>query len=328
MEILINDESLDFTLETEKNLGDIIKGLEKCVLKNGNVIESITVDNRIIPIDYGSADFLQNISKINQLRIITQSQTELAVNTLITVGEYINKIQDDYTKQECIKCHEAILEGLKLIQEGIVDSLRILHINSMFVIKEKHKTLADILVQLNKLIIKYEKQYLDEEGKKSLTDLLNEVLHILPRVFHWAVIKNHETFKYIERSNASSYWKIIYSDLLSICSQSVGKFEEVGKNLQLGEDRSAFNDLYYLTVLFDEIITILNVGKNIESFDKKLTLQHKDDFEMLFRKIMDRLEKTEKAFKDGDMITLGDVFEYEVKPLFEHLLRLMGNVKI
>ena len=181
---------------------------------------------------------------------------------------------------------------------------------------------------LNKIIIKYEKQYLDEEGKKSLTDLLNEVLHILPRVFHWAVIKNYETFKYIERSSAISYLKIIYSDLLSICSQSVDKFEEVGRNLQLGEDRLAFNDLYYLTELFDEIITILNVGKNIATFDKKLTLQHKDDFVMLFHQIMDRLKKTEKAFKDGDMITLGDIFEYEVKPLFEHLLSLMGKIKI
>ena len=168
MEILINDESLDFTLEKEKNLGDIIKGLEECVLKNGNVIESITVDNRIVPFDYGSADFHENISRINQLRIIIQPQVELAVNTLITVGEYINKIRDEITKQECVKCHEVILEGLKLIQEGIVDSLRILHIKSMFVIKEKDRTLADILVVFNKLIVKYEKQYLDEEAKKSL----------------------------------------------------------------------------------------------------------------------------------------------------------------
>jgi hypothetical protein len=328
MEILINDESLDFTLEKEKNLGDIIKGLEECVLKNGNVIESITVDNRIVPFDYGSADFHENISGINQLKIIVQSQVELAVSTLITVGEYIYKIQDEYTKQQCIECHEVILEGLKLIHEGIIDSLRMLHIKSMFVIKDKDRTLLDILVKFNKLIIKYEKRYLDEQGKKSLTDLLDEVVHILPRIFQWAVIKNHETFKDFERLNAISYLKIIFSDLLSICSQSVNKFEEIGKNLQLGEDRLAFNDLYYLTELFDEIITILNFGKNTEFFDRILTLQHRDEFERLFRQIMDRLKKTEKAFKDGDMITLGDVFEYEIKPLFENLLLLMRKIKI
>ena len=328
MEILINDERLDFTLEKEKNLGDIIKGLEECVLKNGNVIESITVDNRIIPFDYSSADFHKNISTINQLKIITQSQTELAVNTLITVGEYINKIKDEYSKQECIECHEVILEGLKLIQEGIVDSLRMLHIKSMFIIKEGGRTLADILMMLNKLIVKYEKQYLDDQGIRSLTALLNEVIYILPRVFHWAVIKNHETFKDVERLSAISYLKIIFTDLLFICSQSVNKFDDIGKNLQLGEDRLAFNDLYYLTELFDEIIIILNFGKNTESFDRILTLHQKDEFERLFRQIMDRLKKTEQVFKDGDMITLGDVFEYEIKPLFENLLLFMGKIKI
>ena len=323
MEILINNEKLDFKLEKEKNVGDIIKGLENCVLENGNVIESISLDNRIIPYDYSSFEFRENISEVNELKIITSNQIELAVNTMVTVGEYINKLLDEYIRIDSLKYYDAILEGLKLIYEGTLDSLRILKIKSMVVVEKEGRTFADILLEMGNLILKYEKKYIDADGIKILKPLLESLLYTIPKVFKWAVVKNYSMFSTLEKTRIISYLKMIFADLYIICSSSVNKFEDIGRNLQLGEDRNALNDLFYLTELLDEVISVLRITKLLLPM-----LSSDDNCDGLFQEMTNQLKDIERAFKDGDMITVGDILEYEVRPLFEKLLDLLKKLKI
>ncbi len=168
MEILINDEKIDFELEKEENLGEIMSSLEEWILKTGNVIDHISVDDRVIPIDSSSNEYKNKISLIKELKITVSNHVELAMDTFVTVGEYINKMLGDYTGPDNIKHYDSLLEGLNLVYTGIIDSLRILKIRPMVVVKDNDYILDETLSEMNDFIRVYEKKYPDSNGIKSL----------------------------------------------------------------------------------------------------------------------------------------------------------------
>ena len=326
MEILINDEKIKFKLETEKNVGEIIKGLESWIAENDNVIESISIDSVTVPFDYNCSEFRRSISLVKELKVITLPQIELAVNTIVSLGEYITRILSEYDDSDSLTYYDSILEGMKLIYSGIVDSLRILNVNSIVIVNRKGITLKDVLLEMNEFILIYEKKYIDSEGIKKLKDLLKNMLYFIAIVFKWAVIKNILFFKDWDKTRTSSFLGEIFQDLSYVCSNSFQKFDSISKDLQIGEDRKALGDLCYITELLDEVISILKITKIMYTIDFKSMLISDKSIDDLFYEITDRLKSVESAFKNGDMITVGDVLEYEIKPLFKQIPELFEKM--
>jgi hypothetical protein len=326
MEILINDEKIKFELETEKNVGEIIKGLESWIAENDNVIESISIDSVTVPFDYNCSEFRRSISLVKELKVITLPQIELAVNTIVSLGEYITRILSEYDDSDSLTYYDSILEGMKLIYSGIVDSLRILNVNSIVIVNRKGITLKDVLLEMNEFILIYEKKYIDSEGIKKLKDLLKNMLYFIAIVFKWAVIKNILFFKDWDKTRTSSFLGEIFQDLSYVCSNSIQKFDSISKDLQIGRDRKALGDLCYITELLDEVISILKITKIMYTIDFKSMLISDKSIDDLFYEITDRLKSVESAFKNGDMITVGDVLEYEIKPLFKQIPELFEKM--
>jgi len=326
MEILINDEKIEFELETEKNVGEIIKGLESWIAENDNMIESISIDSVTVPFDYNCSEFRRSISLVKELKVITLPQIELAVNTIVSLGEYIIRILSEYDDSDSLTYYDSILEGMKLIYSGIVDSLRILNVNSIVIVNRKGITLKDVLLEMNEFILIYEKKYIDSEGIKKLKDLLKNMLYFIAIVFKWAVIKNILFFKDWDKTRTSSFLGDIFQDLSYVCSSSFQKFDSISKDLQIGRDRKALGDLCYITELLDEVISILKITKIMYTIDFKSMLISDKSIDDLFYEITDRLKSVESAFKNGDMITVGDVLEYEIKPLFKQIPELFEKM--
>ncbi|HEB30367.1 MAG TPA: hypothetical protein ENI15_05760 [Spirochaetes bacterium] len=328
MEILINDEKIDFELEEEENLLEIMNSLEEWILKTGNVIESISVDDRVIPIDFSSNEYRNKISLIKELKITVSNHMELALSTFVTVGEYINKMLGDYTGPDNIKHYDSLLEGLNLVYTGIIDSLRVLKIRPMTVVKDNDYILDETLSEMNDFIRVYEKKYPDADGIKKLKALLNKVLNFIPEVYKWAVIKNYPVIQGPGKERAGVYLHEIFNDLQSICLASIDKYEDIGKNLQIGEDRKALNDLFYLMELMDEVISVLKITGEIYDIGPK-TQNGSGKFKFiddLFCKMSGCLKEFESAFENGDMITVGDILEYEIKPLVDQFPDLFKKI--
>jgi hypothetical protein len=326
MEILINDEKIDFKLEAEKNLGEIVRGLEEWVLKNGHVIESISVDNRVIPVDFNSSEFKSEISAIKELKVVVSDHVKLALKTFLTVGEYINKVLRDYTGPDSIKHYDSLLEGLNLVYNGIMNSLKILRIRAIAVVNDDSSVLDEALLEMNEFIRVYEKKYPDAEGIARLKILLKKMLDFLPEIYKWAVIKNYSSVQKQEKVKVSAYLKDIFHDLQSLIMHSIHRFAEIGKNLQIGEDRKALNDLFYLMELLDEVISLLKITDEIYSISQKLEKDSENFIEVLFHKMTGCLKEVENAFENADMITVGDILEYEIKPIVERFPDLFRKI--
>ncbi|MFW6138233.1 MAG: hypothetical protein ACOC7U_03570 [Spirochaetota bacterium] len=327
MEIQVNDTMLEYQLEDEKKLGDVMNTLEEWVTKNGNVIHSVYVDDQNVPFDYHSSEFQQDIEIIGRLRIVTSSRAELAVNTVQTVGEYIIHLLENCLKEEDYSSHDSILEGVKLVREGMADSLRVLKIREWAVIDRKGRSLSDIFSQMDQFVSTYESKYIDHEGINKLKKSLKELLYLLPKVFKWAVVKNYYQFGDKDNSRKpEAFIKDVFDDLRLLCSDSVKKFEMIGKNIQTGNDIEAMHELCFITELMDEVLSLHHLIKHVNRNEPGEADLSERKVEEIFKKTQNKLEEIENAFKNQDMISVGDIVEYELEGLFRELVKVTGDM--
>jgi len=327
MEIIINDEKLDYTIEQEKSLGDVLNSLENWIMDNGGVIDRVLVDEKDIHLDRQSEELHQSITSIKKLSLQTLSRFDHAFTTIQTVGRYIDKVIGEYLKSRNIEDYELIIEGIHLIAEGMKRAAGILHLREMVIVDEKGRSLSDILADLNRMIDLYEKQYIDGEERSELRGILTELQHLLPKVLNWAVLKNS-----LGEGGGSGlevfFLKAVLIDLENISTRMLDRFERIGENLQVGRDGEALNDLFRVTELMDETIYVLQFFLTAYSMDSSVLSSSDFSIEELFRKMTDALKEVEESFKSDDLITVGDILEYEIKPLFEAMIDLLHRIGV
>ena len=327
MEIIINDERVDYTIEDEKSLGDVLKSLEGWVTENGAVISTVSVDEREITVGQQAEQLEKNISSINRLSLQTSSRFDHALSAIATVNVYIDRIIGDYLKSRNIDDYELILEGINLISEAISCSLATLHVRSMVVINDRGKSLGEILFNLKTLIDLYERQYVEGEGRQDLKEVLLELQQILPKMVNWALMKN-SLYDVEVKGLEVTFLKTVLVDLESIAKKTVEKFDRIGENLQVGRDGEALKDLLFVTEIMDEIIFVLQFVITAYSMDRTMLSNSDLSMDELFAKFSAGLKEIENSFRSEDLITVGDMLEYEIKPLFQAMIDLLRRVGV
>jgi len=326
MKILINDKNIDFTLEQEEKFGDVIKDLEKWITQNDNVIRHVRVNNKILDLEDFNVENRMKIEDIKKVEIVTSNKIELAFDTLETINQYratiISMFDDDIN--EIINRNDEILEGISLILEGFQLSLKILNINPIVVINNKGKKLDVILLDLDRIINEYEKRYLDESAIDLIGVIMSDIEEYLLKVHKWGIVKNFKKIKN-ETIDEIPFIGEILKDLLIVCKEADKKFEEIGTDIQIGEDLKAFKGIYYLSDIINEIIEVFRVIKGIVIKNNRDILEDLEA-EKIFENITEYLKEVEKSFHINDLVTIADIIEYELKPLFEKLIGLIDKI--
>jgi len=324
MEIIVNERKLDFTLEKEENVGEVIRGLEKYVQEHGNIIVSVYVDNEEVRLECDSEPCTLDVNEVKKIEIQTSLPLECALNTLLTMGEYVTAVLNEYLDTDLIKTYGSIMEGIKLIREGALDVLRSLDVKAMSVLYED-ASLADTLLALSSFIEEYDRKYIDEEGASRLRVLLINFRAFIPKIFQWAMIKNFHTVS-LDEPKVLAYLHPVIEDLHRLCTVSSGTFGKIGTHLQLGEDKKALEGLFYLTELLEEIVAVFAFVKKADLEGTENVLKKGGGADKVFHKLGAHLTDVEKAFRDGDMISVGDILEYEALPLFDALVDIVEKI--
>jgi hypothetical protein len=82
MDIFINEKPADITLDTEKNIGEIISGIEQWLSPSGSRIRGINLDGKNIPVDAMGGAFRIAISDIKKLDVFVEPWREFAAEAL------------------------------------------------------------------------------------------------------------------------------------------------------------------------------------------------------------------------------------------------------
>ncbi|MCL2442144.1 MAG: hypothetical protein FWD13_01605 [Treponema sp.] len=91
MEIRINDKPLDFSLDDENNLGEVLAGLEQWLASAGHRIAKLSIDGQEIKTSMIEDAFTKNVDSIKSLNIQTNIIAELTTASLMSI---LNDIKD------------------------------------------------------------------------------------------------------------------------------------------------------------------------------------------------------------------------------------------
>ncbi len=86
MDILVNGTSVDFTLESERTLGEVLGSVEQAVEENGQTVISVRIDGSDVPAEGLDAAFARDIGSVSRIELDTLSRADI-LSMLNALGE-------------------------------------------------------------------------------------------------------------------------------------------------------------------------------------------------------------------------------------------------
>lgn len=315
MEILIQGNKLDVTLETEKNILQVIESLEEWFSNDHKIIDQIKVDDCIIEPSERKELEKRLISETNLVEISTNDKEEYAINSLGELNDYIDRFlyqleknQNDFFDNEK---KEKIIEGLKWINEILFSICKILSvdINTIF---NNEIPISDIISQNNIALVELEThKYNPTIFKEIICGKLLSNLECLKEYFPKILSKSLFHFsnsKKLEINNVNENLKGIISTIKAF----IPIIPKIGTNLQTGKEREAFFEIKNVLSMMDNLVyhlrkveellqikySVLKVGENCV-----------DDINKEFNHLLNQLSE---ALLRNDIVLLSDLLEYEI----------------
>ena len=93
MEIKINGKPLDFTLDKEKTIGDILAALEQWLADSGHRMSELSIDGTIVGASMIEEVFAREINTVKNLDICTDTVADLAISSLTALLDDIKKYE-------------------------------------------------------------------------------------------------------------------------------------------------------------------------------------------------------------------------------------------
>ena len=298
MEIFINNEKIDFSLETETVLHEVIDGINSWAGKDGFQIKNIYYDD----LQYdGQKDNCRNtpLSEISSLNITALSRMEVHQENLQLLHQYISLF---------IKSIEGV--NITLIRELQLESESLCNLLADFLEEVRgaedtisgklHSNIMDILTE-------------DSGIKKETEIILMQQLSGLKIIL---------TERISELSNPLGE----LGKTVTAMKSSVEEINDISVLLQTGKDREALNCIIKFSELSQKILRLYPVltGSGIINFDNiRINDLVFSDFYIDLNNILAELIE---AFTANDSVLIGDLLEYEVAPRMNSLINTLDDL--
>ncbi|MDI6786009.1 MAG: hypothetical protein QMD92_04790 [bacterium] len=340
MEIILNGQNLDFELENEKTLSEVLLAIGKWTAEtNSEVITSIRLNEgeEILPEEGFKSK--KPLKEINKVELETVRIVELSIDGLIELLDYFPQLKSMIKKtlKAIEKKDEKKLKNLveKIINdvdwayaliEDIYESMQVeektIFLEEKAVKKEK-EILNNIKQELIELLAKNKTEELGNLLKEQLYFHIDEWLKLFPKLI--------ECFRNIKGKEVDS--KALFEEI-----EEIKKFKNrlnalssnlvnVSVKMQTGDDIKAMEMFQGdITILEDLISLVQNIQRcfnlnysNIKVNDKSI------EEEILTLKNM--LGEIIMAFENNDIVMLCDLLEYELSPLSESWLDILNKLE-
>ena len=287
MEIRINNQLIDITLENEKTLAEVMGGISAWLGPKGHQIVKVALN--------GKETAFERPEELEGLTEISVDTIKTLDITALTPGEqkfqYLNTLYQYFT---------LLLGALKAGNGKLINELR-----DEFPYVEK---------SVDKILGAKEGAYADK---------LREIIASLSEQHHPDDL-DQETVSYLENLIIliRTYIQETTAPMeeLKGCSEKIEKIgsqiSEVSILLQTGKDRQAM-DSVLLFIGLSEKITRLVDNLSSQGLDLSVPKLEGESFAEFMRTFNAALNEVVTGFNNNDSVLIGDVLEYEVAPLLE-----------
>ena len=205
MEIYLNQEKVGYTLEGEKNLGEILSQMDKWVRDQGELITSVNLDGKTLTIEESDALAGRALEEITSLDLNSQDRYLLAADGMGLLKSYLprfasgsEEIADYLQKGEDLKAYELFEEfvsGLEWIVDMLSNVARVVELDYR-VINYSGRSIEERLSDFLGLMKEIEKTF-ENRDMVMLSDLLQ--YEVTPMSNEWLEMAD-EIIKEIEKA--------------------------------------------------------------------------------------------------------------------------------
>jgi hypothetical protein len=277
MEILVNREPLDYQLESETSLGEVVDGVQEWLNDGKFTITSLDVNDEAYPIHDRQSWQDIDLDAVERLEIEAIPLSDAKQTTLIALIEFLDILDDILRLRQEERLREVVVE-LPYVREQIAAIIPT-YVDS--------QTGVLFNAQLNSGALP------EESVVASLHNELTDLKTLL-----------------LSRAKELVYPLRELAVTLGTLRSFASNLEEVPVLLQTGKDTEAMQMVITLTELLSRVYRVAPLAEQADGADQ-LDLR---GLRALLGELAPQLRELEEAFKVKDTVLVGDLLEYEVAP--------------
>lgn len=303
MDIYIMGNKIDYTIENEKTVKDVIESISEIVNGYGHSITELRVDGKIFQIDDPMLEKIE-ISEVNNLEIETASFFEISSSLVYSLIPYLKTFKKHLEENNID--FSTFEQAKSWITEVLLTS-----INILFQSDKK----SEILSKRNDIVRYFSRfSYKDLEDKNKRLELISKVDQTLDMI--------NEIVKVLDK--ISEEGNIFFDTTIdNNISELLRLIDDIPLKLQLGKDKEALEEIYEFSETFIEIVDFLNSAINIYTSED---IKSKIDFSK-FDTINKVIESIIESISNKDYVLASDIMTYELKPLVEDLRDIITIIR-
>lgn len=314
MIIYLNEEILETKLEEEKTIGEVYQAINSWIESSGKYLVNCFVDG----IEKNPSELRDiQIESVKRLDFYVGEDIDILIASLIELDKYIDIIgntlfgRDSLTQKET---HD-LKEGLTWMQTVFGSAKTLLRLDYTRIIPfGSDKNMLEIIAKAVDPENKLDSVKVIEEYLENLRDLKLFVMDLLNRVTLLNI--DPETVKEILTT---------YGDNMEVLKK---EFIRVNENFQSGKDHLATELLSHSTgrlhVMISGLVSVASRGNELKVEDIKIG----DDTLFTVNTLLtEKLSQVEKALADKDIVTAGDILEYELPEILEKFVPFLNEIK-
>lgn len=305
MEIYIDDDRLNFELEDEKTVRDVLNSLEGWLGRFERLPVAIAMDGTELNEKNMLTTHATPVDKVGQLRITTASITEVKGENCLELMDYLGRYAAKVKKEDREVVSKEALEGLLWVNKSVrlLAALNGINLQAFPEVDNcLHKALDLVMVQVESLIRIPDIETRYAEFTAHFSPLLEQLIRLVEQFITYAARRMKSEVDLDERLA-----------ILAEGFQSLNKrIPSVSSDLQTGNEERAMLTIQETAVMIEDLLSSLN----------RVALQQMVALESVvldgvpLSEWMTNIKETGygiiEAFKNEDSVLLGDLFEYEI----------------
>jgi hypothetical protein len=287
MEIQVNNQLVDFTLEGERTLGEVVRGLERWLEGSPLVLYSVLLGGRELlnlPPEQWTAT---PQAEVGRLEVTVKHNEELIAANLRTVAEFLAMAR---TFNSGTEADPALSEELARGLPHLAESLR-----RHFPAPEVDEGLAGLAARLSEA-----QPGAGSEDRRRETGLRLEGL------------QNRVALRLEELEDPRGALRRLVADLAPCIEHAA----EVSLLLQTGRDREAMAAIVHFSELAQALVRLLEAVK-LPAIDGRPPQEYFGELNRILKELIE-------AFGAKDTVLIGDLMEYEIAPRLRQLQAVLA----
>ncbi|MBN1898648.1 MAG: hypothetical protein JW827_07720 [Spirochaetes bacterium] len=323
MDIYINNHKLDFQLENEKDLRQVLDAINDWLFKEGKVVDQIVIDENVFNKEVESLEGY-NVDRVKILRLTIIDIDVLVRNSLLEIQNYINKMMEIIRKVTRYDENlvNKIIEGIEWMCHILEKCDKLYKYSQNF--KDKEFNYASQTEELGGSI-DIIKKFARKNKKKECHDFLkNDLFLILEK---WkGFIEHLINFSVGFKKGASVNREKVASQIYKIINKvpDIIKLIEVTTvDLQSGAEKEAMKNIQVIIGTLESIVNLLQVIQSTFSIDYNHIYFENKSIEEFNKDLKTTLNEMVDALENNDSVLIADLIEYELSPRLEKYIEIL-----